>query len=322
MKTSKYAAVKQEQGPHLKGFKAYLQTRGYSRDTIRANSNYTAGFLSWIAQQHIQEDETTYNELLTYIDHLSGEGESKTLINRKLSAIRKYYEYLQYNGKAEKNPAAGLFIKTKHQTVPSNLLTPEELSAIYDNYQVTDLRSQRNKVMIGLLVYQGITREELEKLEITHIKLTSAKIEIPRGKHSNSRVLQLESVQILDLQEYISMTRYEILKAQGSYGTGRKPDHINQEKAQTQLLISMHGSDNIKNTLLHLVYALRRLNPRVTTARQIRQSVITNWLKTKNLRTVQYMAGHRYVSSTERYQENNLEDLCNQLEKLHPLQSF
>jgi integrase/recombinase XerD len=320
MKPSKYKQLIQEQEPQVNGFKQWLTKRNYAPDTIRSDSNYTASFLAWIEQEQTLVNEITYNELLTYIDHLTSEGDSNVLINRKLAAIRKYYEYLQYNGKAEKNPAAGLFIKTKHQTIPSNLLTQEELSALYENYQVTDLRTQRNKVMIGFLVYQGITREELEKLEITHIKLTTGKVEIPKGKHSNSRILPLESVQILDLQEYLASTRYEILKGNGSYGTGRKPDHVNHDKAQSQLFISMHGSDNIKNTFLHLVYSLRRLNPKVTTAQQIRQSVITNWLKTKNLRIVQYMAGHRYVSSTERYQINHLDDLQYALNLFHPLQ--
>jgi integrase/recombinase XerD len=319
MRTSKYHHLRKKCVTHLAHFIEWLQKSRYAKDTIRSDSNYTLSFLAWLQDQKIKETAVTYNDLMAFIDHSATEGDSNVLINRKLSAIRKYYEYLGYKGEAEKNPAAGLFIKCKRQTVPSNLLTPEELSAIYDNYQVTDLRSQRNKVMIGFLVYQGVTREELEKLEITHIKLNSGRIEVPSGKHSNSRILQLESIQILDLQEYIQITRGEILKAQGSYGTGRKPDSINHDKAQGQLFISMHGSDNIKNTFLHLVYALRRLNTKVTTAQQIRQSVITAWLKTKNLRTVQYMAGHRYVSSTERYQVNNLEDLYHQLEKLHPL---
>lgn len=319
MRTSKYHHLRKKCVIHLADFIQWLQKRQYAKDTIRSDSNYTLAYLAWLEGEQIKETEVTYNELLTYVDHLTGEGDSKTLLNRKLTAIRKYYDYLQHNGKAQKNPASGLFIKCKRQTVPSNLLTSDELSAIYDNYQVTDLRSQRNKVMIGLLVYQAVTREELEKLEITHIKLTSGKIEVPKGKHSNSRILPLESVQMLDLQEYLASTRYEIVKAQGSYGTGRKPDHVNHDKAQTQLFISMHGSENIKNTFLHLVYALRRLNPKVTTAQQIRQSVITNWLKTKNLRTVQYMAGHRYVSSTERYQVNHLDELHKQLELYHPL---
>ena len=319
MKESKYKQERKVYKEEINDFTEWLKKRNYANDTIRADSNYTASFLAWTIQQQTQITEITYNELLTYIDHCTTQGESKTLLNRKLSAIRKYYDYLLYKGKATKNPATGLFIKNKQHTVPSNLLTIEELTAIYENYQVIDLRSQRNKVIIGLLVFQALTREEIEKLEITDIKLHAGKIEIPGGKHSNPRTLKLESVQILDIQEYLASTRYEILKAQGSYGTGRRPNSINQEKTQTQLFISMHGSDIIKNSFLHLIYSLRKLNPKLTNAQQIRQSVITNWLKTKDLRTAQYMAGHRYVSSTERYQVNNLEDLQQQLELYHPL---
>jgi integrase/recombinase XerD len=60
---------------------------------------------------------------------------------------------------------------------------------------------------------------------------------------------------------------------------------------------------------------LRRINPKVKHAVQIRQNVITEWLKEKELRTVQYIAGHRYVSTTERYQTTNLEDLKEALNK-------
>jgi integrase/recombinase XerD len=47
--------------------------------------------------------------------------------------------------------------------------------------------------------------------------------------------------------------------------------------------------------------------------------VITHWLKNYNLRQVQYMAGHKYVSSTERYQQNTLEDLQKEINRYHPL---
>jgi len=53
--------------------------------------------------------------------------------------------------------------------------------------------------------------------------------------------------------------------------------------------------------------------------RQIRTSIITNWLKIYNLRKVQYMAGHRYVSSTELYQLNNIEELQDDIMKYHPI---
>jgi integrase/recombinase XerD len=319
MRESKYKKQRKAHELLINDFAAYLQARNYAKDTMRADTNYTAYYLEWLKQQQTQETEANYNDLLTYIDHCTTQGDSKLLINHKLCAIRKYYDYLLYKGKATKNPATGLFIKNKSHTVPSNLLTPEELSTIYENYQVTDLRSQRNKVITGLLVFQALTRQELEKLELIHIKLTAGKIEVPGGKHSNPRTLKLEPVQMLDLQEYLIKTRPEITRTQGIYASGRKPDSINKEKAQVQLFISMHGSDNIKSSFLHLLYSLRKLNPKLINAQQIRQSVISIWLKTKDLRTSQYMAGHRYVSSTERYQINQLDDLQDALNLFHPL---
>ena len=64
---------------------------------------------------------------------------------------------------------------------------------------------------------------------------------------------------------------------------------------------------------------INRYEPRLTNMAQIRASTITNWLKHYNLREVQYMAGHKYVSSTERYRMDTLEDLQKELEKYHPL---
>lgn len=319
MKESKYKQERKAYKEEIKGFTGWLKKRNYAKDTVRADSNYTASYLQWIIQNQIQTTEATYNDLLTFIDHCTTEGDSKGLVNRKLSAIRKHYEYLLYIGKATKNPAAGLYIKNKSHTVPANLLTPEELTAIYESYQITDLRSQRNKVIIGLLVFQAMTREEIEKLEIAHIRLTAGKIEVQGGKRINGRTLKLEAVQMLGLQEYIRVTRPEMLKGQGVYGIGRKPDSINKGKAQNQLFISMHGSDDMKNSFLHLINGLRRTNPKLVNAQQIRQSVITAWLKTKDLRTAQYMAGHKYVSSTERYQVNPLDDLQEALNIHHPL---
>ena len=55
-----------------------------------------------------------------------------------------------------------------------------------------------------------------------------------------------------------------------------------------------------KVNLHHMFRRLKRIYPEIKNAGQIRQSVITHWLKTHNLREVQYMAGHRWVSSTDR----------------------
>ena len=115
------------------------------------------------------------------------------------------------------------------------------------------------------------------------------------------------------------MVRPEILKEIDTPKSTRKPDQINRERLRDQLFISVNGSENIKNSLWHLFREIKKINPGVINAIKIRQSVITYWLRTMNLRQVQYMAGHKYVSSTERYQTNSLENLQSKLEKYHPL---
>ena len=68
-----------------------------------------------------------------------------------------------------------------------------------------------------------------------------------------------------------------------------------------------------------LFFELKKLNHKVKNAKQIRASVITHWLSQYNIREVQYMAGHRYISSTERYLQDDLESLHDYIESLHPI---
>ena len=198
----------------------------------------------------------------------------------------------------------------------------EQLEMLYQGYPVNTNRDQRNKIIIGLLMYQGITTEELSKLEPGHVKLKQGKIYIPGSRRSHSRVLDLKPFQVLELHEYVTETRPRILEEITTPKPARKPDQINQSRIENQLFISVNVSEHIKNSLLHLFKAIRRTYPDIQNAEQIRKSVIVHWLKTHNLRQVQYMDGHKYVSSTERYQTSNLENLQHQLEKLHPLNAF
>ena len=85
------------------------------------------------------------------------------------------------------------------------------------------------------------------------------------------------------------------------------------------MFTSVNGSGNLKNSLYHLFCFIKKVNPEVKSAGQLRQSVIAYWLKSHNLRQVQYMAGHRWVSSTERYRLDNLEGLQAELDRYHPL---
>lgn len=67
-----------------------------------------------------------------------------------------------------------------------------------------------------------------------------------------------------------------------------------------------------------LVLHLKQMSSKIKSLDQVRASVIVHWLKLYNLRKVQVMAGHRYISSTESYKANNLDDLKEDIAKYHP----
>jgi integrase/recombinase XerD len=286
----------------LKGFNAWLEELGNEKITIRQKLNYTGYFLSWMEKEGLQEPETTYNDLLVFIDFCRMENKSKKHINTMLRSIRNYYDYLKSTGEAIINPATNLYVKGVMHKLPHDILSLESLEEIYHSYLVIDNRSKRNKIILGILIYQGLTTDGLMKLTTHHVKLQEGKIFVPGSRCSNSRKLELKPFQVMDLHEYINRIRPGLII-----------------KPTDQLFISMEGCVNMKNSLHHLFRALKRINPGVKNAKQIRASVITAWLKTNNLRQVQYMSGHRYIGSTERYQLNNLEGLKDQVDKYHPL---
>ena len=317
-KRSEYCFNSQTQS-RLKGFKTYLVDLGNKESTICQKSNYAGYFLQWLENERLQSKDARYNDLLDFIDYCNQEGQSKMHINSKLRSIRNFYEYLKQKDPQIINPATHLHVKGIRHSRQSIATSYQELEQLYQFFEPVDNRSKRNKIILGLLIYQGVTTEELHQAEPGHLKLKEGKIYIPGNRRRNNRTLELKPFQILELHEYVNEVRPKIMRQITEPRPARKPDKINKGKIENQLFISINGSENIKNSLLHLFKDIRKTNPNITNAKQIRQCTITHWLKTMNLRQVQYMAGHKYVSSTERYQSNNLDNLQSKLEKCHPL---
>lgn len=291
----------------MKNFKDYLTQKDFSESTIRIYENGIKEFLEWITKHHYTTENICYADLMNYIKHSQKKGKSKVNVQHQLLAIRHYFNYLVKTGKIKSNPAQGVYIRGIARRLPHDLAAYDELTKLYESYPVNDIRDQRNKVILGLLIFQAVTIEELELLEPEHISLREGKIKIPGTDRTNERVLKLEAAQVFELQEYLNKTRNRIL-----YGP-----KVNEPEKMKQLIIGMEGG-----TLLagEVGWMMRRLqHEKITTASQIRASTIAEWTKKHDVRIVQYMSGHKYVSTTERYQATHLEDLQEQLKKFHPL---
>lgn len=303
----------------VESFRNHLQKHHIDKNTIRQKTNYAGYFLKWLETEHLQAENTRYNDLLNFVDYCKLEGKSKTHVNRIIASVRDYYKYLKKETPDITNPAINLYLKGERHKVVSGIIDFKELENIYQSIEISNNRHKRNKIILGLLIYQAINTEELSKLEPCHVKLREGKIYIPGNRRRNSRTLELKPFQVMELHEYITEVRPKIVSEITRSKPGRKPDRINKTRIKDQLFVSINGSEHIKNSLLHLFRDVQKINPNIINAVQIRQSVITYWLKNHNLRQVQYMAGHKYVSSTERYQTNNLDNLQNRLDQYHPL---
>lgn len=291
----------------MKNFNEYLTKKDFSEITVRIYENGIKDFLEWITKHQYQIENIRYADLMNYIKQSQKKGKSKLNVQHQLLAMRHYFNYLVKTGKVKSNPAQGVYIRGIARRLPHDLAPYDELIKLYENYPVTDIRSQRNKVILGLLIFQAITIEELELLEQEHINMREGKIKIPGTDRTNERILKLEAVQMFELQEYITKTRNRIL-----YGPKvKEPEKIKQ------LIMGMEGGTLLSNEVHWL---MKRLNhPQVNQASQIRASTIAEWTKRHDVRIVQYMSGHKYVSATERYQATHMEDLQEQLKKFHPL---
>jgi integrase/recombinase XerD len=69
----------------------------------------------------------------------------------------------------------------------------------------------------------------------------------------------------------------------------------------------------------HGLTEIAKINPFTLNAKQIRAGVITKWLKTHNLREVQYVAGYCYINNTESYLQNGLQGLREEVQQFHSL---
>jgi site-specific recombinase XerD len=282
-------------------FTNYLEQKKLSQSTIKAYVRRSNYFLEWLQQEDNNEENFTYNDLLDFMRYCTGEGMSKRSIHVLLGTIRHHCNYLILQEKRNDNPAAGIFIKGLSRKLPTNLLSIEEMEELYKQYSIQLNVDGSKKIMLGLMIYQGLLVGELMRLESHHIKIQEGKILIKGTKITNERILDLQALQIPEIQNYLKANKF-------------KEGAIFTEQRKKILSIG-----NIKNRLQYMFDQLKRLNPKMINAMQIRNSVITAWLQKNNLRQVQYMAGHKYVSSTERYQVNNLEDLQSELQQHHPM---
>jgi integrase/recombinase XerD len=307
----------------------YLKMKGFAVATIIQHERNISLFISWLSATSIELKHCGYSEIIQFIDKSMDSNltlqKKRSHINRTLTSITYYFDYLSEKNPSIINPAKNIRIRNIKKRLVHDILDYKELSDIYKQINPNTPRNCRNQVILGFLICQGLTVWELHNLKLDDLKLREGLVLI-RGdnpetlrKGTTSREIPLDAVQVIDLLEYLKNIRPKILSGKYLTTPGRKPKRGKRLRKTNQVILSTNGSPNLKNTLHHLFLDLKKYDSRIKSALQLRQSLITHWLTKFNLRNVQYMAGHRYVSSTEWYKGSNLDDLKREINLFHPL---
>ena len=295
------------------GFEAYLKSKQFTSSSITSRLRVFEQYYHWMDRENLTPELTSYNDLLMFLKYCQNTGKTQRTISHYMTTVRHFFDYLIRAALITSNPASDISVKGVKRKVLYHVLEPYELNKIYHDYEVKSIRQKRNKVMLGLLIYQGLKTEELAKLEVKSVNLREGKIDVPGGQKSKGREMKLEAHQVMDMYDYILQVRPELMKME--------PKRRNQQRQKTDLLFIGQGGQrySINNFITQIMIKAREINPILLNAKHIRASVITKWLKNHNLREVQYLAGHRYISSTESYLQNDLQELKEEVQQFHPL---
>ena len=144
--------------------------------------------------------ECTDNDAISYVLQLSNENKSKPTINRKVSALRMYYEYLITKGVISENPFTRIkAIKTDKRQI--DYLTVEEAAKLMD-LPADDTKGLRDKALLEFMYGTGARVTEVVRLRFSDINLRMNFVTL-RDVNDESRIVPLGSYASAAMKNYI-----------------------------------------------------------------------------------------------------------------------
>ncbi|MDE6656726.1 MAG: tyrosine-type recombinase/integrase, partial [Anaeroplasmataceae bacterium] len=144
-----------------------------------------------------------------YISYLSSSNLASTSINRKLSSLRSFYDFLLKNGEV----ATNYFDEVEAPKAPKRLpkmIKESEIEMLFNACDLNTPLGLRNYCILEVLYGCGLRVSELCSLEIKDIDFVEHSI-VVHGKGSKDRVVIMFEDMAQDLRRYISTYRLDLL---------------------------------------------------------------------------------------------------------------
>ena len=276
----------------------------YSPQTVKIYHLDILRYIGYMGEE--QAEKASYRDIMEYTGYLRKTYQNPRTINRMLYGVKAWYFYLIESGTREDHPCRQIKLKDARGTdiQLQDLFTSIEMEKLMQRKERFEAARLRNKVIISLLIYQGLRLTEITKLRLQDVDLEAGTLFIRAMPRAMARTLKLKTPQVMLFYNYIHEIRPKLLRTDTD-----------------RLVLTLRGSAENGEGINYLIETFKPMFPeRNLNARTIRQSVITNMLREgKDLRVVQVFAGHKKISTTEKYRQSGLEELQAAIEKYHPL---
>lgn len=289
-----------------------MAERAASLNTIEAYRRDLEGLEEFSTPKNITELKLA--DLRSYIQYLQKQGYSAKSINRKISSIRQFYQFLASEELIKDNPAIELDLQKQASNLPK-MLQIEEIEQLFKflNQDNQDPEIVRLGAMIAILYSAGLRVSELVSLKLNNFEFTNGVLKPVFkviGKGNKERIAILNEQAQEKLQQYLLLRNEFITKSQAKNCQWLFPSSSEQGYITRQRFAQLLKEFSLKAGLDH-----ENISPHV-----LRHSFASHLLANgADLRSIQELLGHSSINTTQIYTHVASDKLREVINKHHPL---
>ncbi len=232
-----------------------------------------------------------------FVSHLSYKNDSSTSINRKLSSLRTFYNFLMKEHIVTEN----FFDNIESLKVPKRLphtVKEVEIDMIFKSIDRSTPLGFRNYLIVEVLYGCGLRVSELCSLKIKDIDFNNSTINVS-GKGSKDRIVIIYDDLSKNLKHYITYERLELLRK--SNNIENRNLFLNNKGTS----LTPRGVRVILDKIIENMGETFKITPHM-----IRHSFATALINNgADLRSVQELLGHENLSTTQIYTHVSIEKM-------------
>jgi len=289
----------------LNKFEKYILIElGYLHKTFTGYRNSVITYLEWLTDNSIKPKKVTLDQLYDFIAYRRQKGDAERTVAGYRTALKHFNQAIGMKD----NPALLLHLAKCERKTPTNIIDAEFMDAVYRDTSANTLVQKRDRCILGIMLFLGLQRTELESLQFEHLDLENARLFVSESPSTNERYIPLHPKQMMHLSQYVYDLRPKLL--------------LYFRKETNQLFFSSGVGNSLEGALSRLLKRIKLECHYVKNFKQLRQSRVAIWVKEHGLREAQYLGGYRYVTSVQRYDFKSLDNLQKLLEFHHPMEKM